>query len=59
MRGAWIEMLVFDVTVNSMTGRAPCGARGLKSPWTAAGEAASTSRPMRGAWIEIRWNLAS
>ena len=52
-RGAWIEMVVREVTERAEKSRAPHGARGLKLclfPLTAL---PCWSRPARGAWIEI------
>ena len=52
-RGAWIEILVSVHGYSTEEGRAPQGARGLKSLPRLTPMARPTSRPARGAWIEI------
>ena len=53
VRGAWVEILSWRVTLNMSTGRSPCGERGLK--WGRVYHPAEPyqSLPVRGAWVEI------
>ena len=57
-RGAWIEMLIRSRIASNMYGRAPHGARGLKSKRYTFYVSQPMSRPARGAWIEIMNMLA-
>ena len=52
-RGAWIEIPDSSGYPLGMPGRAPQGARGLKSYRALTPSALIRSRPARGAWIEI------
>ena len=52
MRGAWIETPAKCKERQRRSGRAPCGARGLKREPRDAVGGEHGSRPVRGAWIE-------
>ena len=54
MRGAWIEITDSDNRKGSLSGRSPCGERGLKFAHLGEQAILNKSLPMRGAWIEIR-----
>ena len=56
-RGAWIEIHVKREGEICICGRAPQGARGLKSAKSDVLGGTITSRPARGAWIEIAANV--
>ena len=53
VRGAWIEILQDFMNFLMLSGRSPCGERGLK--WVTVKSCPSTLRslPVRGAWIEM------
>ena len=52
-RGAWVEIQMDNTGNKIPSGRAPQGARGLKSKQCSPGMEESLSRPARGAWVEI------
>ena len=52
-RGAWIEIRNEKFVGKLTSGRAPRGARGLKSAGHGTAAYQARSRPARGAWIEI------
>ena len=52
-RGAWVEILRSLPGGGSFYGRAPQGARGLKSSAYVNTRRLAPSRPARGAWVEI------
>ena len=52
-RGAWVEMWEVKMTGTFVNGRAPQGARGLKSRRLADRTHGAMSRPARGAWVEM------
>ena len=52
MRGAWIETFGGSPKLRRSSGRAPCGARGLKLVRHIVILTIYRSRPVRGAWIE-------
>ena len=54
--GAWIEISITQITMAESLGRAPYGARGLKSSLEFVYDVDPKSRPVWGAWIEISWN---
>ena len=51
-RGAWVEIMYSYFNPNP-AGRAPQGARGLKSTGGTVEAITAASRPARGAWVEI------
>ena len=51
--GAWIEMAILAGDRFAHRGRAPYGARGLKSSRCISSDNGRMSRPVWGAWIEI------
>ena len=53
MRGAWIETITSQVPLDIKLRRAPCGARGLKRAHILTVLSDGTSRPVRGAWIDM------
>ena len=55
LRGAWIEMREALAGFISITGRSPCGERGLKFDLDPDLENMKLSLPMRGAWIEMMY----
>jgi len=57
--GAWIEMDPALTVEGNPNCRVPCGARGLKSPVRRRLGQHIKSRPVRGAWIEIRFWTAT
>ena len=52
-RGAWVEMEAGGRKNAQTLGRAPQGARGLKSLLYMIDDVEKWSRPARGAWVEI------
>ena len=52
--GAWIEILLSLVYLLLSLGRAPYGARGLKSLFLHYAALSIRSRPVWGAWIEMQ-----
>ena len=52
-RGAWIEIPILRTSAFLSSGRAPQGARGLKSFFVEEVLPGDTSRPVRGVWIEM------
>ena len=53
VRGAWIEIALTEAVAMPMSGRSPCGERGLKFPPARVRLLMDTSLPVRGAWIEM------
>ena len=52
-RGAWVEIKALTCFTDLGMGRAPQGARGLKSSLHLRPIRQRQSRPARGAWVEI------